>query len=180
MGRRFHGAFTNPKMKPTHGPHAHPLLLSPPTHLQTTTTDLYHHQTQPIPCPLLLLNPHLRPPHVVTIMWCNSLLALGLHISISTTSSSSSSSCKVDMRHDTKHFLVDDAHPVHVYWDLKNSKFFDDPEPLSDYYVALISDHQVVILLGDLEARRLFDNCLRTLFDTCLHLFAFVICDSFG
>ncbi|ONK80464.1 uncharacterized protein A4U43_C01F18000 [Asparagus officinalis] len=45
------------------------------------------------------------------------------------------------MCHDAKHFLVDDAYPVHVYWDLKNAKFSDDPGPLSDYYVALVFDH---------------------------------------
>ncbi|ONK72497.1 uncharacterized protein A4U43_C04F20040 [Asparagus officinalis] len=57
---------------------------------------------------------------------------------------------------DEQHFLIDDAHPVHIHWDLKNAKLSDDPEPLSDYYVALISNHQVVLLDGDqkLEAFR--------------------------
>ncbi|XP_020258677.1 transcription factor MYB30-like [Asparagus officinalis] len=40
-----------------------------------------------------------------------------------------------------KHFLIDDAHPVHIYWDLKNAKFSDNPEPLSatSSYIYLLS-----------------------------------------
>lgn len=58
-------------------------------------------------------------------------------------------------RHGTKRFNMEGNKPVDVIWDLRNAKFCDEdhssPEPLSDYYVAVISDNEVVLLLGDLK-----------------------------
>ncbi|CAA0822393.1 Plant protein of unknown function (DUF868 [Striga hermonthica] len=44
---------------------------------------------------------------------------------------------------------LDGTH-LDAYWDLRSAKFSTGPEPSSDYYVALISeDEEVVLLLGD-------------------------------
>lgn len=104
---------------------------------------------------------------LVTVTWCKNLLALGLYVSIETPeptadgkSSSSSthfSTCKVEMRPwhfwrrlGTKRFNL--CNPtVDVFWDLKNAKFSDEPEPVSDYYVAVVSDGEVILLLGDMK-----------------------------
>ncbi|KAJ4757582.1 DUF868 family protein (DUF868) [Rhynchospora pubera] len=67
--------------------------------------------------------------------------------------------CKVEMRpwhfwrrYGSKCFHVDGT-VIDVFWDLKNARFSssDDPEPLSGYYMAVVSDDEVVLLLGDLK-----------------------------
>ncbi|RWW71445.1 hypothetical protein BHE74_00020806 [Ensete ventricosum] len=40
---------------------------------------------------------------------------------------------------------------VEVFWDLHRAKFCNEPEPQSDYYVAVVSEGEVVLLLGDLR-----------------------------
>ncbi|CAL9199882.1 unnamed protein product, partial [Musa hybrid cultivar] len=40
---------------------------------------------------------------------------------------------------------------VEVFWDLHSAKFCNEPEPQSDYYVAVVSEGEVVLLLGDLR-----------------------------
>ncbi|KAL2938072.1 Peptidyl-prolyl cis-trans isomerase-like 2 [Bienertia sinuspersici] len=45
-------------------------------------------------------------------------------------------------------------HQVDVYWDLRSAKFTgNSPEPCSDYYLALVSDEEVVLLLGDYKKK---------------------------
>lgn len=46
-----------------------------------------------------------------------------------------------------------EGNQVEVYWDLRNAKFTGSPEPSSDYYVALVSDEQLVLLLGDYKKK---------------------------
>ncbi|KAL0927851.1 hypothetical protein M5K25_002066 [Dendrobium thyrsiflorum] len=98
---------------------------------------------------------------LITITWCRNLLTRGLSISIN--GDNQTNSCKVEMRpwhfwrrHGSKRFTIQGNKPVDVIWDLRNAKFCDEdnsssPEPLSDYYVAIVSDNEVVLLLGDLK-----------------------------
>jgi len=46
-----------------------------------------------------------------------------------------------------------DGNQVELYWDLRSAKFSGSPEPSSDYYVALVSDEEVVLLLGDYKKK---------------------------
>lgn len=46
-----------------------------------------------------------------------------------------------------------EGNQVEVYWDLRSAKFSGSPEPCSDYYVALVSDEEVVLLLGDYKKK---------------------------
>uniref|UniRef100_A0ACD5XJD8 Uncharacterized protein n=1 Tax=Avena sativa TaxID=4498 RepID=A0ACD5XJD8_AVESA len=69
--------------------------------------------------------------------------------------SSCSSACKVEMqpwhfwrKYGAKQFQVD-GRPVDVVWDLRSARFSDEPEPVSDYYVAVVSGEEVVLLLGN-------------------------------
>lgn len=44
-----------------------------------------------------------------------------------------------------------DGETIGVVWDLKAAKFNGETEPQSNYYVAIVSDQEVVLLLGDLK-----------------------------
>ncbi|EES04078.1 uncharacterized protein LOC8078712 [Sorghum bicolor] len=68
-----------------------------------------------------------------------------------------STACKVEMqpwhfwrKYGAKQFHVD-GRAVDVVWDLRSARYSDEPEPLSDYYVAVVSDDEVVLLLGNLK-----------------------------
>ncbi|XP_008811744.1 uncharacterized protein LOC103722827 [Phoenix dactylifera] len=103
---------------------------------------------------------------LITVTWCRDVRVHGLSISVVEDSdnvdetnmiSSKRHSCKVELRpwcfwrkHGWKRFHVE-GKPVDVFWDLKSAKFSGEPEPRSDYYVAVVSDDEVVLLLGDLN-----------------------------
>ncbi|CAL9065643.1 unnamed protein product [Musa banksii] len=116
---------------------------------------------------------------LVTVTWCKNLLAHGLSVSVdgpdtdSSSSSSSSSqrnssdaakkqqqqqhSCKVQIspwqpwrKQGSNRFQIG-GETVEVFWDLHSAKFCNEPEPQSDYYVAVVSEGEVVLLLGDLR-----------------------------
>ncbi|KAF8664948.1 hypothetical protein HU200_054268 [Digitaria exilis] len=68
-----------------------------------------------------------------------------------------SSACKVEMqpwhfwrKYGAKQFQVD-GEAIDVVWDLRSARYSDEPEPLSDYYVAVVSGEEVVLLLGNLK-----------------------------
>ncbi|CAI8597594.1 unnamed protein product [Vicia faba] len=66
-------------------------------------------------------------------------------------------SCKVELKpwyfwrkQGSKRFAVD-GKEVDVFWDLKSAKFNGETEPTSEYYVAVVCDEEVVLLVGDLK-----------------------------
>ncbi|KAG8054268.1 hypothetical protein GUJ93_ZPchr0001g32668 [Zizania palustris] len=115
---------------------------------------------------------------LVTVTWCRNLLTHGLSVSIEGSAGKgkdkigreygeaaavdgaggkSCSACKVEMqpwhfwrKYGAKQFQVD-GNAIDVVWDLRSARFSDEPEPLSDYYVAVVSDEEVVLLLGNLK-----------------------------
>ncbi|GAA0156544.1 hypothetical protein Leryth_001888 [Lithospermum erythrorhizon] len=68
--------------------------------------------------------------------------------------------CKIDLKpwhfwskKGYKTFEVD-GNQLEAYWDLRSCKFSGgSPEPISDFYVALIADEEVVLLLGDYKGK---------------------------
>jgi hypothetical protein len=95
----------------------------------------------------------------VTILWCKNLMNHSLHITVDSVGGESQFSCKIDVkpwnfwsRKGYKTFEVE-GNQVEVYWDLRCPKFTGSPEPTSDYYVALVSDEEVVLLLGDYKKK---------------------------
>uniref|UniRef100_A0A5B7BDA3 DUF868 domain-containing protein n=1 Tax=Davidia involucrata TaxID=16924 RepID=A0A5B7BDA3_DAVIN len=95
---------------------------------------------------------------VITITWYKNLLLHGLSVSVQGPDGDSNHyCCKVELKpwffwrkQGAKHFIVD-GKPVDVVWDLKAAKFNGETEPQSDYYVAIICDEEVVLLVGDLK-----------------------------
>jgi len=91
----------------------------------------------------------------VTVLWCKNLMNHSFSIRVDSLGGDFHYSCKVDLKpwhfwskKGYKSFDVD-GNLVEVYWDLRSAKFFGGPEPCSEYYVALVSDEEVVLLLGD-------------------------------
>lgn len=82
-----------------------------------------------------------------------------LHLTVDSLGGEIHYNCKIDVKpwhfwskKGYKSFLVDGQH-VEVYWDLRSAKFSGSPEPSSDYYVAVVSDEEVVLLLGDYKKK---------------------------
>ncbi|KAL8142425.1 hypothetical protein V2J09_015457 [Rumex salicifolius] len=92
---------------------------------------------------------------LVTITWCKNLLLHGLSISVDGPTGDHHYHCKVELKpwyfwrkQGSKQFVVD-GKTVNVVWDLKAAKFNGDVEPQSDYYVAIVSGEEVVLVVGD-------------------------------
>lgn len=94
---------------------------------------------------------------LITVTWCKNLLLHGLSVSVEGVEGESQHTCKVELKpwyfwrkHGSKRFLVDNK-PIDIFWDLKAAKFNGETEPNSEYYVAVVCDEEVVLLLGDLK-----------------------------
>ncbi|GMH01236.1 hypothetical protein Nepgr_003075 [Nepenthes gracilis] len=94
---------------------------------------------------------------LMTIKWFKNLLLHGLSVSVEGPEGESHCTCKVELKpwqiwrkQGSKRFTVD-GKSVDVFWDLKAAKFNGETEPSSDYYVAVVCDEVVVLLLGDLK-----------------------------
>ncbi|KAK8583924.1 hypothetical protein V6N13_109311 [Hibiscus sabdariffa] len=95
---------------------------------------------------------------LITVTWCKNLLLNGLSVSVSGPEGENQYTCKVELKpwyfwrkQGSKHFHIDGNEAVHVFWDLKTAKFNGETEPSSEYYVAVVYDEQVVLLVGDLK-----------------------------
>ncbi|KAG0464302.1 hypothetical protein HPP92_019939 [Vanilla planifolia] len=91
---------------------------------------------------------------VITITWSKNMMGQGLSIGIE--DSRNNALCKVDIkpwlfskRKGSKSTELENS-KVEVFWDLSNAKFDSGPEPLEGFYVAVLFDFQIVLLLGDL------------------------------
>ncbi|XP_052489236.1 uncharacterized protein LOC105786760 isoform X1 [Gossypium raimondii] len=98
--------------------------------------------------------------HLITITWCKNLLLNGLSVSISGPEGETTQqyNCKVEFKpwyfgrkQGSKHFIVDGNKAVNVFWDLKAAKFNGETEPSSEYYVAVVYNEEVILLVGDLK-----------------------------
>ncbi|KAL6952203.1 hypothetical protein U1Q18_012324 [Sarracenia purpurea var. burkii] len=95
---------------------------------------------------------------LITITWCKNLLLHGLSVSVESPDGETHFyTCKVELKpwyfwrkQGSKRFVVDDK-PVDIFWDLKAAKFNGETEPSSEYYVAVVCDEEVVLLIGDLK-----------------------------
>ncbi|KAJ7945807.1 DUF868 domain-containing protein [Quillaja saponaria] len=94
---------------------------------------------------------------LITISWCKNLLLHGLSVSVEALEGESQYTCKVELKpwyfwgkHGSKRFIVE-GKAVDIFWDLKAAKFNGETVPTSEYYVAVVCDEEVVLLLGDLK-----------------------------
>ncbi|XVE54592.1 hypothetical protein DITRI_Ditri03aG0094000 [Diplodiscus trichospermus] len=94
---------------------------------------------------------------LITVTWCKNLLLHGLSVSVEGPEGENQYTCKVELKpwyfwrkQGSKRFIVD-GRAVDIFWDLKAAKFKGETEPSSEYYVAVVSNEEVVLLLGDLK-----------------------------
>ncbi|PRQ52416.1 hypothetical protein RchiOBHm_Chr2g0155261 [Rosa chinensis] len=95
----------------------------------------------------------------VTVIWCKNLMNHSLSIRTDSLEGDFHITCKIDLKpwhfwskKGYKSFEVEGNH-VEVYWDLRSAKFVGGPEPNQDFYVALVCDEEVVLLLGDMKKK---------------------------
>ncbi|XP_022937683.1 uncharacterized protein LOC111444013 [Cucurbita moschata] len=92
---------------------------------------------------------------LISITWSKNLMGQGLSIAIDDTSNQCV--CKVDIKpwlfskRKGSKSLEAYSCKIDVYWDLSNAKFGSGPEPLEGYYVGIVVDKQMVLVLGDLR-----------------------------
>ncbi|PWA82080.1 hypothetical protein CTI12_AA155030 [Artemisia annua] len=94
----------------------------------------------------------------ITITWFKHLLLHGLSVSIDGLEANDPDfTCKIELKpwcfwrkQGSKRFNIDGT-SLNVFWDLKGAKFQGETEPISEYYVAVVCDQEVVLLLGDLK-----------------------------
>ncbi|XP_052177495.1 uncharacterized protein LOC127791551 [Diospyros lotus] len=91
----------------------------------------------------------------VTVTWSKNLTSQTLNISVENRSGENQCNCKIDLKtwqfwgsKGLKSFIID-GQRVDIFWDFRTAKFSGSPEPCSDYYVAMVSGEEVVLLLGD-------------------------------
>lgn len=95
----------------------------------------------------------------VTVSWYKNLVNHTLLLTIDSIAGDLHYNCKIDVKpwhfwgkKGYKSFDVE-GHQVEVYWDLRWVKFSGNPEPSSDYYVALVSNEEVALLMGDYKKK---------------------------
>eukprot|EP00250_Pteridium_aquilinum_P014805 c22210_g1_i1 orf=1058-2056(+) len=90
----------------------------------------------------------------VSVTWCRSLLGQGF--SVSMHDPHIHHVCKIDMRpwrfwkkQGSKSVYVEGKR-IELYWDLSDAKYICGPEPREGFYVAMLCDGEIVLLLGDM------------------------------
>ncbi|XP_052206756.1 uncharacterized protein LOC127811084 [Diospyros lotus] len=91
----------------------------------------------------------------ITVLWCKNPVSHSVTISVDSVHGDFHGSCRIDLKpwqfwckKGFKTFDVD-SNQVEVYWDLRSAKFCGSPEPASDFYIAVVAEEEVVLLLGD-------------------------------
>ncbi|XP_039044512.1 uncharacterized protein LOC120184004 isoform X2 [Hibiscus syriacus] len=92
----------------------------------------------------------------ITVTWSKSLMGQGLSVGVD-DSSANQCLCKVDIklwlfskRRGSKRLEANSC-KINVYWDLSTAKFGSGPEPAEGFYVGVVADMQMVLLLGDMR-----------------------------
>lgn len=95
----------------------------------------------------------------VMVLWSKNLMNHSLTISVNSVEHDRVYTCKVDLKpwqfwakKGYKTIEVD-GNQLEVYWDIRSAKFSGSPEPCTDFYVALVSEEEVVLLLGDYKKK---------------------------
>ncbi|XP_006650760.1 uncharacterized protein LOC102720690 [Oryza brachyantha] len=94
-------------------------------------------------------------PCVISVTWSKSLMGQGLSIGVDDLSNQCL--CKADIKpwlfskkKGSKRLDVEDG-KIEIFWDLSGAKFGAGPEPLEGFYVAVVFDLELVLLLGDMR-----------------------------
>lgn len=91
----------------------------------------------------------------ITITWTRNLMGQGLSVEID--DSANNCLCKIEIkpwlfskRKGCKSLEVNST-KIDIYWDLSNAKFGSGPEPMEGFYLAILFNQEMVLLVGDLK-----------------------------
>ncbi|KAL6894290.1 hypothetical protein ACP4OV_008388 [Aristida adscensionis] len=94
-------------------------------------------------------------PCVISVTWSRSLMGQGLSVGVDDLANHCL--CKADIKpwlfskkKGSKSLDVEDG-KIEIFWDLSGAKFGAGPEPLEGFYVAVVFDLELVLLLGDMR-----------------------------
>ncbi|KAF7060587.1 hypothetical protein CFC21_067372, partial [Triticum aestivum] len=109
---------------------------------QNLVTCLYHMQLAVRPC-------------VVSVTWSKSLMGQGLSFAVDALSGQSLRKADIkpwlfSKKKGSKSLDADGA-KVDIFWDLSAARFGAEPEPLEGFYVTLLFDLELALLLGDMK-----------------------------
>ncbi|XP_011097721.1 uncharacterized protein LOC105176569 [Sesamum indicum] len=97
----------------------------------------------------------------ITVTWAKTVIGHSLYITVENPQDDNYYTCKIDLKtwqfwgkKGLKTFRVAEKR-IDVFWDLRSAKFTDSPEPDSDYYVAMVSREELILLLGDQQKEAL-------------------------
>lgn len=94
---------------------------------------------------------------LITVTWYKNMLVHGLSVCAEGAQGGEYYCRKIQLKpwlfwrkEGLEQFNVD-GETIAVVWDLKAAKFSGETEPQSNYYVAIICDQEVLLILGDLK-----------------------------
>eukprot|EP00249_Psilotum_nudum_P014111 c24674_g2_i1 orf=532-1245(+) len=98
----------------------------------------------------------------VSITWFKNLIGQGLTVSIDLPTAQFT--CKMDIKpwlfwkkQGLKSFDI--GGKLDLLWDLSSAKYLGSPEPREHFYVALVFNQEIVLLLGDMQKEALKKCC---------------------
>lgn len=92
---------------------------------------------------------------LITVAWSKNLMGQGLSVGID--DNSNQSLCKVDIKpwlfskKKGSKSVEADSTKIDIYWDLSSAKFGSGPEPLEGFYLGVVFNRQMILLLGDMR-----------------------------
>ncbi|KAG9459038.1 hypothetical protein H6P81_003546 [Aristolochia fimbriata] len=92
---------------------------------------------------------------LVTVTWCRN--QMGHLLSVTVDDDPASCVCKVDTsswqfwKKKGTRSLETGSSKVDVFWDLSSAKYAAGPEPVENFYLVVVADAQIVVLLGDMD-----------------------------
>ncbi|CAN0855074.1 hypothetical protein LINGRAHAP2_LOCUS6111 [Linum grandiflorum] len=149
-----------------------------PSSAAASDANHHHHRPPspppPPPPPLSSGKPNLATSFyqtelgVFSLAWSRTFLGHSLHLNLHNHDGFSSAASSLSFhlhikpfvfwkKHGSKRLLLhpDDAADLvspkfQIYWDLSRAKFGSGPEPQSGFYIAVLADREIVLLVGDL------------------------------
>ncbi|KAL5698842.1 hypothetical protein ACHQM5_029823 [Ranunculus cassubicifolius] len=92
------------------------------------------------------------------LTWCKNILGRALHIDLQFEDQQEQLHLHLKpflfwRKHGVKKFGPRNSKKViEIYWDLTKAKFYSSPEPQSGFYVSVVVDGEMILLVGDLRS----------------------------